>query len=32
MCFTYFSGLGCLGSILLSVLATLLLALCTSVL
>lgn len=32
MCFTYFSGLGCLGSILLSLAATALLAFCTQVL
>ncbi len=32
MCFTYFSGLGCLGSIVLSILATVLLSLCTNVL
>jgi hypothetical protein len=30
MCLTYFSGLGCLGSIILSLLATALLALCTN--
>ena len=30
MCLTYFSGIGCLGSIILSLLLTGLLALCTN--
>lgn len=32
MCFTYFSGIGCLGSIVLSLIATVLLTMCTNVL
>jgi len=32
MCFTYFSGLGCLGSILLSLLLSVVLSLCTNLL
>jgi hypothetical protein len=32
MCFSYFSGLGCIGSIILSIAATLLLTMCTNVL
>lgn len=32
MCLTYFGGIGCLGSILLSIAATLLLTMCTNIL
>ena len=32
MCLGYFSGLGCLGSIILSIILTLILTLCTNIL
>jgi hypothetical protein len=32
MCLGYFSGIGCLGSIILSILLTLVLTLCTNIL
>lgn len=32
MCFGYFSGIGCIGSIILSLIATALLTLCTNLL
>ena len=32
MCLGYFSGIGCLGSIIVSILGTILLSLCTNIL